>query len=227
MDAGTITRLRSGTQQFIIRRYGPKSHFYTDYSRIDNYISQYTINEVKGLLLAIKDDILFELSQNSLNGSSSEKNNKKEQDKTKLTGLLLSLFYKHGIYNWDAIKNLILSDSDYYDYTIKDAEAIYQKFMERKIIARMGLGEAYCITEEGKKFYEKTFNGNIATIMQEKSPTLPSDPAPINYPMVKKANFLEMIEVFLSYSWDTPEFQSEVAAFVNSCVKMGTRQKWT
>jgi hypothetical protein len=86
MEPAVISRLRSSTHQFIMLHYGKEHHFNASYKRIDQIDSQYYLNRIKGVLMAIKDDILFQQNmRNSSNGSTSGKDDV-------LTGKLLSHF---------------------------------------------------------------------------------------------------------------------------------------
>jgi hypothetical protein len=224
MDVGTIKRLRSGTQNFIVLRYGMESHFYADYSKIDSYPSQHTLKEIKGLLLAINDDYQ-ESSRRRPETMPPATTSGANQDNQELIGLILTLFYEKGMYNQVALRNLVESDSDYLNYSVEDAKAVYQKFIDRKIIAPIGNGYACVITDEGKKLYEKKFRKQAVLPVSEGLQTPSTEIAPLNQPLLEVENSTDMHEVFLSYSWDSTEFQEKVAAFNDFLRKNGYHAK--
>jgi len=216
MEPGLLSRMRVSTKQFILQRYESNSHFYTDYAQIDSWPSLHNLKEIMGLLLAIKDDIYDELGIPVSATSPFPIQERKGSEDDKLTAIILAQFYIHTFYNWEAIKNMIELNSDYYEYTTESAKIIFQKFIDRKIIAYSGHGPAYNITEEGKKLYERKY---VPQKENSKAPEPTSNEAPpintANFLSSKVSNIIEMIEVFLSYSWDSPAHQEQVAAFAN------------
>jgi hypothetical protein len=153
MNPSVISRLRSSTQQFIIHRYGKEHHFNVSYRRIDRIDSQYYLNQIKYVLQAIKDDIQFVYSMNDTTAGSIKINN----DDNILTGKILSLFYNHNVYNWDAVFNLVRWDADYYEFSVEDAQRVYNKLLEKRMIAPIGVDIACCITDEGRRLYEAKY----------------------------------------------------------------------
>jgi hypothetical protein len=154
MDAEINVRLRSSTEMFILKAYGKESIFYRSYRKIDPWTSPYNLGQTKGLLLSIKDDIEFEMAaikNESISISPDESN----PTMNALSKKILEDFYINTFYNWEAIQNLIRFDPDFFEFSVEDAESIFQKFKEKGIIARTGIGEAFCITAEGRKLFER------------------------------------------------------------------------
>lgn len=221
MDEGTLKRLRTATLQIVKLRYGVNSDFYTEFKRIDSYNSQYTIKEINGLLLAVRDDVEFQHNHQQQRQASTKFQSKEE----KLTGLLMAEFYSHGVYNWTAVNNLVLYNSDYFDFTVDDAKNLYQKLIDRRIIAATRVGNAFCITKEGKRFYERRYSEHTKEPTKQNELIQPST-VDVQIHMNEKVNTADTEnEVFLSYSWDSPEFQLEVAAFNNFLRENGFHSK--
>lgn len=157
MHPDVVRRLRTSTEQFITQNYGRDSTFYSNYRDIDSWSSQYNLQEIKGLLQAMKDDIEDSQGTSTTHFSTPQQLDESDPMIHQLTGILLELFYTNVHYNRQAIENLITLDSNYFEYRLQDALAIYQKFIDRKIIAYIGIGQAFCITEQGRKLYERKY----------------------------------------------------------------------
>jgi len=140
MDEGIIQRLRTSTESFIIFNLGKESVFYRNYTRIDKWSSIVNLKQIAGLLLALKDHL------DSLESSDGF---------GELSYLLLGQFYQNTYNNLDSIRNLIKNNSDYFHFNESEAVAIFNRFKEKGIIAFTGNGQAYVITKEGKKLYER------------------------------------------------------------------------
>lgn len=163
MEPGTISRLRASTKQFISQRYGKGSSFWSHYRKIDSWNSLYNLQEVKGVLQAMRDEIGDELEFYNAIPKDSILREESSPVIRRLTGIILSLFYENVHYNWDAIKNLIELNSDYFEFRVHDAADVFEKFKNRNIIAFTGLGQAYCITDQGKKLYEQRYAPGLKT----------------------------------------------------------------
>jgi hypothetical protein len=152
MNEEIISRATAGIEVLIVNTYGKQSAHYKKFNEIGKWNNVLNLRKNRGILLAIRDDI-----QNtpffpsvSLNSNTHSENTPVMKE---LSYILLQLFSQNSHYNYEAIRNLILNNSDYFDYNEDDAAYVFKKFIDRGIIASIGIGYAYAITEEGKKLY--------------------------------------------------------------------------
>jgi len=148
MDAETITRLRSSVAKFIFDIYGSQSIFYKNYQRIGKWSSITNFKGIKGLLLSIKDDIDHKIPS-ALHGDTANP----EIDKLRFK--LLELFYQNTFYTWEAIKNLVSGNADFFEFELPDAQSVFEQFKRKGMILFSGFGQAYIITDEGKKLFQR------------------------------------------------------------------------
>jgi hypothetical protein len=55
--------------------------------------------------------------------------------------------------NWDSIKNLVNQDPDLFGYSVVQARERFDRLLQRKMIASIGIGNACEIKSEGRKLY--------------------------------------------------------------------------
>jgi hypothetical protein len=153
-NAEVTLRIRTRLEAFIIDLYGKESVFHRNFCRIGKWDSVVNIQEIRGVLMAIKDNIQnnpkFSLPENSIG-----KANPNQSTTNFLSYLILKEFYENSQYNWEAVRNLILGNSDFFEFSEGESAAIFEKFKERGIIASIGIGHAHVITEEGKKLFKR------------------------------------------------------------------------